>query len=213
MVSVDALTIPTIHFLACGGGQETCAFLSDPNVSQDECLRRQQRFCDPTKSAYVGEFCPASCGVCSIAPIFKYCANNYQALPQNPSIFAPPAPILARRTQYRSNRFDACYIEYLETDTGYVVINNPDHPSHDNFAEVNDETGEFVDTGISALTGGSNPTNTLILFGARKNQLIRTNVVEIAKNILETNELKHPRKLQDSLTLFGTLVARPFLTT
>ena len=47
-----------------GGAQVGCAFLSDNGaaVTQGERALRQQRFCDATLDAYVGEFCPASCG-------------------------------------------------------------------------------------------------------------------------------------------------------
>ena len=45
-----------------GGAQEGCTFLSDNQVTQGERALRQQRFCDATLDAYVGEFCPASCG-------------------------------------------------------------------------------------------------------------------------------------------------------
>ena len=52
------------------------------------------------------------------------------------------------------------------------------------------------------LTGGGDPTNTLILFGARKNQLICGNVIEIAKNILETKELEYPSQGAVEILLF-----------
>ena len=76
------------------------------------------------------------------------------------------------------------------------MTNSPGNAGHHNFAEMNNETGEFVDTVLRSRLGGHNnandPTMTLIRFGARKNQLIHKNVIEIVKDILERKELVCP---------------------
>ncbi len=205
------------RFISYDQTHRSCSWITtsnnNNNMSQVEQEEQFHRWCDAKSTFNNTEIisnCQMSCGLCTTKPISSFCtSHDFKFKSPNPLPYrityndgTITPNIFVRRKFYSSNRFDKCIITYEETEDQFTIFPRTPHVDELFYAEIDDETGNFLDTGL--VVGRDDPKIVPIRKGTKFGQILQKNVIERMVEIKEQEEkIKYPYQQSSEMIKHG----------